>query len=328
MSSRREFITLLGGAAAAWPLAARAEQQSAMPVIGFLSSLSEPQTAHLVMALVRGLSEAGLVAGQSITINHHFAEGQYDRLPAFADEFVRQRVSLIVAAGPAAALAARAATTTIPIVFIVGFDPVADGLVASFSRPGGNATGIFLVTALVGQKRLEILRELNPKASAVALLVNPVSPDAPPEIKDVEAAAQANRISIKHFNASTPAEIDAAFTSITAQRPDGLLCGSDPFFVVRREQIITHVADLKIPAVYPFREFPASGGLISYGTSLAGAYRQAGIYAGRILKGSKPADLPVLQPTAFEMVLNLRTAQALDIDVPATLHARTDEVIE
>ena len=166
MSSRREFITLLGGAAAAWPLAARAEQQSAMPVIGFLSSLSEPQTAHLVMALVRGLSEAGLVAGQSITINHHFAEGQYDRLPAFADEFVRQRVSLIVAAGPPAALAAKAASTTIPIVFIVGFDPVADGLVASFSRPGGNATGIFLVTALVGQKRLEILRELNPKASA------------------------------------------------------------------------------------------------------------------------------------------------------------------
>jgi putative ABC transport system substrate-binding protein len=173
-----------------------------------------------------------------------------------------------------------------------------------------------------------MLRELNPKASAVALLINPVSPDAPPEIKDVEAAAQANKISIKHFHASTPAEIDAAFASIVAQRPDGLLCGSDPFFVVRREQIIAHVAHLKIPAVYPFREFPASGGLISYGTSLAGSYRQAGIYAGRILKGSKPADLPVLQPTTFEMVLNLRTAQALDIDVPPTLHARTDEVIE
>jgi putative tryptophan/tyrosine transport system substrate-binding protein len=252
---RRQFITLLGGAAAAWPRAARAQQP--MPVIGFLSSLSEPQTTHLVMALVRGLSEAGLVAGQSITINHHFAEGQYDRLPAFADEFVRQRVSLIVAAGPPAALAAKAATTTIPIVFIVGFDPVADGLVASFSRPGGNATGIFLVTALVGQKRLEILRELNPKASTVALLVNPVSPDAPPEIKDVEAAAQANRISIKHFNASTPAEIDAAFTSITAQRPDGLLCGSDPFFVVRREQIITHVAQLKMPDCLPIPRVPS-----------------------------------------------------------------------
>ena len=261
------------------PLAALAAQS--LPVVGFLSSLSKPQTLHLIEALRRGLSEAGFMEGQSGTIDYRFAEGRYDRLPIFADELVRRPVSLIVAAGPPAALSAKAATTTIPIVFIVGFDPVADGLVASFNRPGGSATGIFLVTALLGQKRLELLRELNPKASVVALLVNPVSPDAPPEIKDVEAAAQANKISIKHFNASTPAEIDAAFAAITAQRPDGLLCGSDPFFVIRREQIIAHVAHLKIPAVYPFREFPASGGLISYGTSLAGAYRQAGIYAGR-----------------------------------------------
>jgi putative ABC transport system substrate-binding protein len=325
---RRELITLIGGAIACLPMRSQRLAAQSPPVVGFLSSLSKPQTSHLIEALRRGLSEAGFMEGQSGTIDYRFAEGQYDRLPVFADELVRRPVSLIVAAGPPAALAAKAATKTIPIVFIVGFDPVADGLVASFNRPGGNATGIFLITALLGQKRLELLRELNSKASVVALLVNPVSPDAPPEIKDVEAAAQANKISIKHFNASTPAEIDAAFAAITAQRPDGLLCGSDPFFVIRREQIIAHVAHLKIPAVYPFREFPASGGLISYGTSLAGAYRQAGIYAGRIFKGAKPADLPVLQPTAFELVLNLKTAQALDIDVPATLHARTDEVIE
>jgi putative ABC transport system substrate-binding protein len=274
------------------------------------------------------LSEAGFADGRSVTIDYRFADGQYERLPAFAGELVGRPVSLIVAAGPPAALAAKTATTTIPIVFVVGFDPVAEGLVASFNRPGGNATGIFLITALLGQKRLELARDLNPKVSAVAMLVNPVSPDAAPEIKDVDAAAQANNISIKRFDASTPAEIDAAFAAIAAQKPDALLCGSDPFFVNRREQVIAHAARVKIPTIYPFREFPASGGLISYGTSLAGAYRQAGIYAGRILKGAKPADLPVLQPTTFELVLNLKTALALGIDVPATLHARTDEVIE
>jgi putative ABC transport system substrate-binding protein len=325
---RREFIFTLGGAAACLPAQSRRLAAQNLPVAGFLSSLSERQTSHLVEALRRGLSESGFVEDQSVSIDYRFADGQYDQLPALAGEFVRRPVSLIIAAGPPAALAAKAATTTIPIVFVVGFDPVTDGLVASFNRPGGNATGIFLITALLGQKRLELLRELDPKVSVVALLVNPASPDAPPEIKDIEAAAQANKISIKHFNARSPAEIDAAFASIAAQKPDGFLCGSDPFFVVRREQIIAHVARLKVPAVYPFREFPASGGLISYGTSLAGAYRQAGIYAGRVLKGAKPAGLPVLQPTTFELVLNLKTAQALDIDVPATLHARTDEVIE
>jgi putative ABC transport system substrate-binding protein len=325
---RREFITLLGGTAASLPVGSRRVAAQGLPLIGLLSALSEPQTSHLVAAWRRGLSEAGFAEGRSVTIDYRFADGQYERLPAFAGELVRRPVSLIVAAGPPAALAAKTATTTIPIVFVVGFDPVAEGLVASFNRPGGNATGIFLITALLGQKRLELARDLNPKASAVAMLVNPVSPDAAPEIKDVDAAAQANNISIKRFDASTPAEIDAAFAAIAAQKPDALLCGSDPFFVNRREQVIAHAARLKIPTIYPFREFPASGGLISYGTSLAGAYRQAGIYAGRILKGAKPADLPVLQPTTFELVLNLRTAQALGIDVPATLHARTDEVIE
>jgi putative tryptophan/tyrosine transport system substrate-binding protein len=274
------------------------------------------------------LSEAGFVEGQNLTIDYRFAEGQYDRLQGFAHELVRRPVSLIAAASPPAALAAKAATTTIPIVFVVGFDPVAAGLATSFNRPGGNATGIFLITALLGQKRLELVRDLNPKATAVAMLVNPVSPDAAPEIEDVQAAAQANNISIGVFNASTPPEIDAAFASIAEHKPDAFLCGSDPFFVIRRDQIIQHAARLKVPAIYPFREFPASGGLISYGTSLAGAYRQAGIYGGRILKGTKPADLPVLQPTTFELVLNLKTARVLGIDIPATLHARTDEVIE
>jgi putative tryptophan/tyrosine transport system substrate-binding protein len=324
---RREFISLLGSAAAALPRAARA-QQSAIPVIGFLSALSQPQTAHMIAALRRGLSEAGLSDGQGVTIDYLFAEGQYERLPGFAGKFVSRPVSLIVAAAPPAALAAKTATTTIPIVFVVGFDPVTAGLVASFNRPGGNATGIFLITATLGQKRVELLRDLNPSVSVIAMLVNPISPDAAPEIKDVEAAAQANNISLKLLSASTPPEIDAAFASIADEKPAAFLCGSDPFFVTRREQIIAHVARLKLPAIYPFREFPASGGLISYGTSLAGAYRQAGVYAGRILKGAKPADLPVLQPTTFELVLNLKTAKALGIDVPATLHARTDEVIE
>ena len=324
---RDSIISLLGGAAVTWPLAAPA-QQSAMPLIGFLSSLSKPRTLHLIAAFNVGLGETGFEEGQSVTIDYRFADGQYDRLAALAAQLARRPVSLIAAAGPPAALAAKAVTTTVPIVFVVGFDPVADGLVASFNRPGGNATGIFLITALLGQKRVELLRELSPNASTIAMLVNPSSPDAPPEIRDVEEAAQANKISINRFNASTPAEIDAAFASIAVERIDGFLCGSDPFFVIQREQVVDQVARLQIPAVYPFREFAASGGLISYGTSLSGAYRQAGLYAGRMLKGAKPSDLPVLQPTTFELVLNLKTAQALHIEIPATLHARTDEVIE
>ena len=323
---RREFISLLGGATA-WPLAARA-QQPAMPVIGYLSTLSEAPAAAQLAAFRRGLSETGFAEGRNVAIEFHWAEGQFQRLPALAAELVRRPVALILAQAPPAALAAKAATTTIPIVFVVGFDPVGSGLVASLNRPGGNATGMTLISQLLGQKRLEMLREFVPKASAVAMLVNPISPDAIPEIGSVQAGAQALGLQLEMFNASTPSEIEAAFAAIAQRKPDALLVGTDPFFVNRREDLVARVARLRIPVIYPFRDFAAAGGLVSYGANIANSYRQAGIYSGRILKGATPADLPVMQPTTFELVLNLRTAAALGIDFPATLHARSDEVIE
>ena len=324
---RREFIALIGGGAAAWPLAARA-QQPAMPVIGYLSALSEAQVAHQLAAFRRGLNEVGFVERQNVVIEFRWADGQYDRLPAMAAELVRRPVDLILAQAPPAALAARTATTTISTVFVVGFDPVAAGLVATFNRPGGNATGMTLMTAPLGQKRLELLRELAPNAAVAAMLANPLSPDAAPEIRDVQATAQAIGLQLKMFNASTPSELNAAFAAIAAQRLDALLVGSDPFLLDRRQELVALVARLGIPAIYPFREFAESGGLISYGTNIANSYRQAGIYAGRILKGAKPADLPVMQPTTFELVINLKTAKALGFDIPPTLHARSDGVIE
>ena len=323
---RREHISLLGGATA-WPLAARA-QQPAMPVIGYLSTLSEAPAAAQLAAFRRGLSETGFAEGRNVAIEFHWAEGQFQRLPALAAELVRRPVALILAQAPPAALAAKAATTTIPIVFVVGFDPVGSGLVASLNRPGGNATGMTLISQLLGQKRLEMLREFVPKASAVAMLVNPISPDAIPEIGSVQAGAQALGLQLEMFNASTPSEIEAAFAAIAQRKPDALLVGTDPFFVNRREDLVARVARLRIPVIYPFRDFAAAGGLVSYGANIANSYRQAGIYSGRILKGATPADLPVMQPTTFELVLNLRTAAALGIDFPATLHARSDEVIE
>jgi ABC-type uncharacterized transport system substrate-binding protein len=323
---RRDFITLLCGAAA-WPLAART-QQPAMPVIGFLSALSQAQTVHLVAAFRRGLGQEGFVEGQSITIDYRFADGQYERLSALATDLVRRPVALIATQGPPAAIAARTATTTIPIVFVVGVDPIAAGLVASFNRPGGNATGVTLITGPLGQKRLELLLELLSKANVIAMLVNPISPDAAPEIREVQAAAQANKLELKLFNASTPGEINSAFAALAKQRPDALIVGSDPFFVVRRDELIALAARYRIPAIYPFREFPDSGGLISYGTNIAKVNHDAGSYAGRILRGAKPSDLPVLQPTTFELVINLKVANALGLIVPPTLHARADEVIE
>jgi putative ABC transport system substrate-binding protein len=318
---------MICGAAVAWPVMARSQERP-MPVVGLLSSLSQAQSSHLLAAWRRGLAETGYVEGKNVAIEQRFADGRYDRLSALAAELVRRPVALLVAAGPPAALAAKAATTTIPIVFTVGVDPVAAGLVASLNRPGGNATGMTLITGPLGQKRLEILRELAPKAKVIPMLVNPTSPDAVPEIRDVQVAAQAMGLELRVLNASAPAEIDAAFAALAQQRPDGLLVGSDPFFVVAREKITALAAGLRVPAIYPFREFTAVGGLISYGTNIGTAFRQAGIYTGRILKGDRPADLPVMQPTAFELVINLATARALGIDIPAMLHARSDEVIE
>ena len=274
------------------------------------------------------MSETGYVEGKTVAVEYRFADGQYDRVPAFAAEFVRRGLSLVLAAGPPAALAAKIATTTIPIVFIVGLDPVAAGLVASLNHPGGNATGMTLITGPLGQKRLEILRELAPKMRLVPMLVNATSPDALPELRDVQSAAQAMGLELQVVSARTPEEIDSAFATFAQQRPDALLIGSDPFLVIRREQLVAAAARLKVPTVYPFREFAAAGGLMSYGTNIANAYRQAGIYSGRILKGDKAADLPVMQPTTFELVINLKAAKELGIDLPATLHARSDEVIE
>jgi len=324
---RRDFISLVGGAAATWPFAAPA-QQTPSPVVGFLSAVSRTETAHLVAAFRRGLTETDFTEGKNVTIEYRFAEGHYDLLPAQAAELVRRPVDVIVASAPPAANAARTATTTIPIVFIVGLDPVAAGLVASFNHPGGNATGISLVSGPLGQKRLELVREFVPKANAVAMLVNPLGPDAAPEIRDMQAAAQANGLEIRMLNASTPSELDVALASLADHRAGALLVGADPFFMIRRKEIVALVARQGIPAVYPFREFPAAGGLISYGTNIANAYRQAGIYCGRILKGAKPGDLPVLNPTTFELVINLKAARMLGVEIPPALHARSDEVIE
>jgi putative tryptophan/tyrosine transport system substrate-binding protein len=324
---RREFITLLGGAAAAWPLAARA-QRPATPVVGYLSTLSEAQGPHLLAAFRRGLGEIGFVDGRNLAIEFRWAEGRFERLPAMAVELVGRPVDLLLAQAPPAALAAKAATTTIPIVFVVGIDPVGSGLVASLNRPAGNATGMTLMSPAIGEKRLELLRELTPKSSLVAMLVNPKTPDAGPEIGSVQMAAQSLGLQLRLFNASTLNEIDAAFAAIADQRLGALLVGTDPFFVDRRAELVARVAQLRIPAIYPFREFALAGGLVSYGSNIANAYRQAGIYAGRILKGTQPAELPVMQPTTFELVINLRTASTLGIEIPATLHARSDEVIE
>jgi len=323
---RREFIIILGSAALAWPRLLRAQGKA--PVIGFLSALSEARAAPQLAGFRRGLNEVGLMESQNLAIEFRWSDGRYDQLPAMAADLVRRPVDLILAQGPPAALAAGAATTTIPIVFVVGFDPVAGGLVRSFNQPGGNATGFTLMTAPLGQKRLEILREIAPNAAVVAMLTNPISADAAPEITDIQAAAKALRLEIEMFDATNQSEIEAAFEAIGRQVPDALIVGSDPFLLDQREKIVALAAHLRVPAIYPFRDFAASGGLISYGTNIANAYRQAGIYAGKILKGGKPANLPVMQPTTFELVVNLKTAKMLGFDIPATLHARSDEVIE
>ena len=324
---RRKFITLVGSAAVVWPVAVQA-QQPPMPVIGFLSSLSSDYASYMADAFRQGVTETGFAEGQSVKYEYRFTNGDYSLLATMTDELVRRPVAIIAAGAPPAALAAKAATSTIPIVFVVGFDPIQAKLVESYNRPGGNATGVHLVTSSLAQKRLELILELVPKARTITMLVNPTFPDTGIEVRDVRAAAPANGRQLRTVNASTVGEIDKAFAAIADQHAEALLVASDPFFLTRRDQFAALAGRYGIPATYPFREYVAVGGLMSYGTSLAGAYRGIGGYAGRILKGEKPANLPVIQPTSFQMVINLKTAKALGVTVPPALQARADEVIE
>jgi putative ABC transport system substrate-binding protein len=325
---RRTFITLLGGGAAAWPLAARA-QQPAMPVVGYLHSGSPAPFAHLVTAFRQGLKEAGYVEGQNVKVEYRWAEGRYDQLPAMAADLVGRRVAVIVTqGGDPPPLAAKSATSTIPIVFTISSDPVKLGLVGSLNRPGGNVTGFWAYTSLLGTKRLELIRQLLPANTLIAVLVNPNNPNAHIDTPYFQDAARTLGQSISLMTASTETEIDAVFATLSDRRVSALLVNTDPFFLARRDQFVSLAARYSVPTVYPWREAVAAGGLISYGARLADGYRQVGIYAGRILKGAKPADLPVVQPTNFELVINLKTAKALGLEVPPTLLARADEVIE
>jgi putative ABC transport system substrate-binding protein len=323
---RRAFITLLGGAVT-WPRAARA-QQPAMPVIGFLHPSSADVSGNRLRAFRLGLKEAGFVEGENVTIQYRWAENQIDRLPALVAEFVRRRVAVIVAGSSDVALAAKAATTTIPIVFIAGENPVTLGLVGSLARPGGNLTGInFFVTELAA-KRLELLRELVPGANRIAALVDPASISSESTLRDVDAAARAMGLQIQFHNASTNRGIDAAFASFVHERPDALFVSSGPFFIDRRSQLALLAALHRLPATYSVRENAEAGGLMSYGASLTDVYRQVGTYSGRILKGAQPADLPVEQANKFELVINVQTARMLGLTVPPSLLALADEVIE
>ena len=325
---RREFISLLGGAAAAWPLAARA-QQPTVPVIGFLHSASHAPNAHMVRAFHSGLKEAGYVEGQNVAIVYRYADGQYDRLPMLAAELVRSQVAVLAATGgDPAVLAARAVTATIPIVFTTGSDPVALGYVASLNRPGGNVTGVVLLSSNLGAKRIGLLRELVPKADAIGALVNPTYPVATAQLKEVQEAAASVGVRLIIANASAERDFEPAFALLVQQRSSALMISSDPFFNSRRDQIVALAARHAVPAIYEWREFAEAGGLMSYGTSVTEAYRLAGIYAGRVLKGDKPADLPVMQSSKFEFVINLKTAKALGLDVPLGMSAAADEVIE
>jgi ABC-type uncharacterized transport system substrate-binding protein len=322
---RREFITLLGSAAAAWPLAARA----AMPAIGFLSGGAPGPFKHLVAAFREGLKETGYIEGQNATIEYRWAEGQYDRLPLLATDLARRQVAVIAATGGTqAGLAAKAATATIPIVFSSGIDPITAGLVASFNRPGGNVTGVYLLISELDPKKLGLLRELVPNASVIAVLLNPRSADIRARSAGVQEAARTVGQHIRILHASTERELETAFASLAELRAGALVVSSDPFFNSRRDQIVALAARYAIPAIYEGREYALAGGLISYGTSLAEGYRQVGFYAGRILKGEKPADLPVVQPTKFEYVINLKTAKALGLTVPSSMQFLADEVIE
>jgi len=328
--TRREFTALVGGVGLLLAVKVRRArgQQPAMPAIGFLSSRSAIDSALHVTAFRQALGEAGYVDGQNVVIEYRWAEGHYDRLPALAADLVGRQVAVIFAGGGSAARAAKAATTVIPIVIMIGEDPVKFGLVASLNRPGGNISGVSTFNAVLGSKRLELLHEVVPTVATIGLLVNPHYPSAGLEIRETQVAARAVGSNLIILNASTEREIDAAFASVVPQRVGALMVTGDPLFVSLRDQIVALAARNVVPTIYVQREFAAAGGLISYGTSLVEAYRQVGIYAGRILKGEKSADLPVVQPTKFELVINLKTAKSLGLEVPDKLLALADEVIE
>jgi putative ABC transport system substrate-binding protein len=325
---RRDFVALIGATTAAWPFRAMA-QRAGTPVIGFMSSRSPSESARAVAAFQSGLAEAGFEEGRSVAIEYRWAEGDYDRLPALAEDLVARKITLLAATGGiVSARAAKAATQTIPIVFVSAGDPVSFGLVASLSRPGGNVTGASLINVALGAKRVGLLRELLPAASTFAMLVNPDTPDSDPETQDVLAVAGALGLKIQIVQARAESEFEPAFAAVRAARADALIVGADAFFTSKRAQLVALAQQHAIPSIYYWRDFVEAGGLLSYGTSLMDGYRQAGIYAGRVLKGAKPADLPVVQPTKFELVINVKVAKAVGLTIPDQLLAIADEVIE